>query len=107
MPKLTHAALLALICVSFSVARSAAPAQWDSVPRTVRSPSPDLVLTGAVTDADDKTTRHVPFQVPEGVVRLGIEVDYTGHDRGTVIDTGVYGPDGFRGWSGSSKRSVV
>ncbi|MFL6605623.1 MAG: CehA/McbA family metallohydrolase [Steroidobacteraceae bacterium] len=74
---------------------------------TQRSQTPDVVLTGVVTDADAKTTKHVPFSVPDGVVRLGVELDYTERDQGTVIDTGLFDPDGFRGWSGSSKHAVV
>jgi hypothetical protein len=74
---------------------------------TRRTQAPDVVLTGTVTDADAKTTQHLPFDVPEGVVRLGVELDYTGHDRGTVLDTGLFDPNGFRGWSGSSKRAIV
>jgi hypothetical protein len=101
------ATVLALAGASACEPSHAAAPTWDAVPLTVRSQQPDLVLRGVVTDADAKTTKHVPFNVPEGVVRLGIELDYTGRDRGTVIDTGVFSPDGFRGWSGSSKRAVV
>lgn len=107
MPKLLPATVLAWVWAFACEPLHAAAPVWDAVPRTIRSQQPDLVLTGVVTDADAKTTRHVSFDVPEGVVRLGIELDYTGRDRGTVIDTGVFGPDGFRGWSGSSKRAVV
>lgn len=106
-PKLLPATALALVG-TFSCGTSLAAAPiWDAVPLTIRSQQPDVVLTGVVTDADAKTTKHVSFKVPEGVVRLGIELDYTGRDRGTVIDIGVFGPDGFRGWSGSSKRALV
>lgn len=105
--KIIHTALVALVCGCISAGLRAAPPEWDKVPLTQRAQTPDLVLTGVITDADAKTTKHVPFDVPAGVVRLGIELEYTGRDRGTVIDTGVFGPDGFRGWSGSSKRAVV
>lgn len=105
--KLLLATVLSLVGACAYVTTQAAAPSWDAVPLTIRSQQPDLVLTGVLTGADAKTTKHVPFDVPEGVVRLGIELDYTGRDRGTVIDTGVFGPDGFRGWSGSSKRALV
>jgi hypothetical protein len=97
----------ALACAALGVRVQAAVPAWDAVPLTQRSQTPDIVLTGTVTDADAKTTRHVPFEVPEGVVRLGIELLYTGRDRGTFIDLGLFDPSGFRGWSGSNKRSLV
>jgi len=98
---------VALSCAMLSTAPHAGPPAWDKVPLTQRSQTPDLVLTGVITDADAKTTKHVPFSVPEGVVRLGLELDYTGRDQGTVIDTGLFDPNGFRGWSGSRKHAVV
>lgn len=98
---------VALSCAIFSTAPRAGAPVWDKVPVTQRSQSPDLVLTGVITDVDAKTTKHVPFRVPRGVVRLGLELDYTGRDQGTVIDTGLFDPNGFRGWSGSSKHAVV
>jgi hypothetical protein len=96
-----------LVCVIFCGRISAASPAWDKVPMPRRTSIPDLVLTGSVTDTDAHTTKHLPFDVPEGVVRLALEIDYTGYDRGTVIDTGLFDPNGFRGWSGSSKRAVV
>ena len=96
-----------LSCAIFSAAARAAPPAWDKVPMTLRSQTPDLVLTGVITDVDAKKTKAIPFWVPEGVVRLGLELGYTGRDEGTVIDTGLFDPNGFRGWSGSNKHAVV
>jgi len=98
---------LALLCVVLGVRVRAAVRTWDTVPLTQRSQTPDLVLTGMVTDADGKRTRQLPSEVTEGVLRLGVELFYTGRDRGTVIDLGLFDPNGFRGWSGSNKRSLV
>lgn len=99
--------LLALVCAFFCLACQAAAHIWDAVPMTRRTQTPDLVLTGTVTYADAQATKEVPFDVPEGVVRLGVELTYTGRDRGTVIDTGLSDPNGVRGWSGSNKRAIV
>ncbi|MET0504005.1 MAG: CehA/McbA family metallohydrolase [Luteibacter sp.] len=72
--------------------------------------APDLVLRGDLTGADQHTYREVPFEVPGGTSRITIDVDYTGRDERTTIDLGLLGPngfagqDGFRGWSGGSKR---
>lgn len=107
LPTLARRALVALACAIFSAAVPGAPPDWDRVPLTQRMQAPDLVLTGEFSDADARSTKHVFFDVPAGVVRLGIELEYTGRERGAVIDTGVYDPDGFRGWSGSSKRALI
>lgn len=72
--------------------------------------APDLVLRGALSGKDQHTYREVPFDVPKGTTRITIDVAYTGHEEKTTIDLGLLGPtgftgqDGFRGWSGGSKR---
>jgi len=100
-------ALIAIAGAGSSAHLRAAPPDWDKVPLTERSQAPVVVLTGEITDTDARTTRHVPFDVPAGVLRLGIQLEYTGRERGTVVDMGVFDPKGFRGWSGSSKHAVV
>jgi hypothetical protein len=72
--------------------------------------APDLVLKGQIQARDNHTYRPVAFDVPANVNRITIQFDYTGHDQHTTIDLGLLGPDGFhgqdgfRGWSGGSKR---
>lgn len=72
--------------------------------------APDFVLRGALSGKDQHTYREVPFDVPPGTTRITIDVDYTGRQEKTTIDLGLLGPtgftgqDGFRGWSGGSKR---
>lgn len=90
---------LAVALFSFAFALSTAHA----------APS-ELTLTGEIHDTDHQTYRLVPFDVPEGVSSLSIELDYTGRDQKTVIDVGLLGPGdsferAFRGWSGGSKRA--
>jgi len=64
---------------------------------------PDLVLTGQVLGADHQTYKPVTFDVPEGVTRLTVEVDYA-RDQKTVVDLGLLDPVRFRGWSGGNKK---
>ncbi|QWT19786.1 CehA/McbA family metallohydrolase [Bacillus sp. NP157] len=72
--------------------------------------TPDVVLRGDLAGKDNHTYREVPFDVPEGTRRITIDVTYTGREQRTTIDLGLLGPDGFagqdgfRGWSGGSKR---
>lgn len=71
---------------------------------------PDLSLHGEVTGKDNQTYRPVPFDVPAGTTRITVEFDYDRQIDHTTIDLGLLGPDGFhgqdgfRGWSGGTKR---
>ncbi|HEY4292736.1 CehA/McbA family metallohydrolase [Luteibacter sp.] len=91
-------ALLSIVLACFAAAGMA----------TERAPS--LVLRGQLSGADQHTYREVPFDVPKGTSRITIDVDYTGREERTTIDLGLLGPggfeaqDGFRGWSGGTKR---
>ncbi|MGE7139386.1 CehA/McbA family metallohydrolase [Luteibacter sp. NPDC031894] len=77
---------------------------------TAAERTPDLVLRGQLSGADQHTYREVPFDVPAGTARITVDVDYTGRDEKTTVDLGLLGPggfeaqDGFRGWSGGSKH---
>jgi hypothetical protein len=72
--------------------------------------APDVVLHGDLAGKDIHTYREIPFEVPAGTRRITIDVTYTGREQRTTIDLGLLGPggfaeqDGFRGWSGGSKR---
>lgn len=66
--------------------------------------SPDLALAGTLTGADHQTYREIPFEVPPGVARVTVEVDYTGREARTTVDLGLRDPERFRGWSGGNKR---
>ncbi|EIL98591.1 phosphotransferase [Rhodanobacter thiooxydans] len=72
---------------------------------------PDLVLRGELDGRDHQTYRMLPFEVPAGTNRVTVQFDYSGHDdERTTIDLGLLGPDGFhgqdgfRGWTGGSKK---
>lgn len=57
----------------------------------------------------------VPFDLPPGVVRVAVSYTYSDPigagvldtRPGNVVDLGLLAPDGFRGWSGSARRSAV
>jgi hypothetical protein len=69
--------------------------------------SPDVLLSGVITHADNQTYKEVPFTVPEGVERLSVEFTYTGREQRTTIDLGIFDPVGFRGWSGGNKTTFT
>lgn len=64
---------------------------------------PDLVLAGQILGADHQTYKPVTFEVPQGVARLTVEVDYARGQK-TVVDLGLLDPVRFRGWSGGNKK---
>lgn len=63
-----------------------------------------LVFTGQLTGADHETYKEIPFEVPAGVKRITVSVEYERDDR-TVVDLGLFDPQRFRGWSGGNKAS--
>lgn len=89
-----------------AVTAQSAPA-WDAVPLAVGREQPDLVLKGSADRSDYQNNVSVPFDVPEGVTRIGIAYDYTRPDGKTVINLGLFDGKGFRGWSGSNKKTIV
>jgi hypothetical protein len=68
---------------------------------------PDLVLNGAITDADNHSFREVPFAVPAGTARVTVRFSYTGKEKHTTIDLGLFDSERFRGWSGGNKDSFT
>ncbi|OHB37856.1 MAG: phosphotransferase [Phenylobacterium sp. RIFCSPHIGHO2_01_FULL_70_10] len=69
--------------------------------------APDLLLTGVLTGADHETYRELPFEPPPGTQRITVAFDYSGRDARTTVDLGLFGPAGFRGWSGGNKASFT
>src|SRR5262245_43048550 len=66
-----------------------------------------MTLSGSLTRADYERLLEREFDVPGGIKCLKISLMYTGEDRRTVIDLGLRGPAGFRGWSGGGPQTVV
>jgi hypothetical protein len=58
-----------------------------------------------VEDRAEAVYRYLPVDVPPGTASLTVTLSY---DRSAgVLDLGVLGPDGFRGWSGGARSGFV
>ena len=69
--------------------------------------TPDIVLKGSISGADNQTYRSLPFEVPAGVGRITISFHHTGAEQHTTIDLGLFDAERFRGWSGGDKTSFT
>jgi predicted metal-dependent phosphoesterase TrpH len=65
---------------------------------------PQLVLKGVVTYAQNHSLIDLPFDVPQGVHRLTVDIRYTDREKQTVLNTEISDPYRFRGTSGSNKN---
>lgn len=65
-----------------------------------------LTLEGTLTRADYERLFEQPFEVPAGTKRIELVVTNSGRERRTVLDVGLRGPSGFRGWSGGRTDSI-
>ncbi len=82
---------------------------------------PPVILTGHIPPDDARHCLSVPFTVPDGVTRFQLRYDYSDRissdpdlDNGNTLDIGLFdergttaGGSGFRGWSGSDKRTFT
>ncbi len=66
-----------------------------------------VVVEGTLDDHDRQHYVQVPFDVPAGTARISVDFDYDDQGRAVVVDLGLQGPAGFRGWSGGNKRSFT
>jgi len=71
-------------------------------------PDPDATrrYSRTLTRADYERLLEQPFDVPVGTRRIEISYTFTGGDARTVVDLGLRGPSGLRGWSGGSRSTV-
>ncbi|MHB8296047.1 MAG: CehA/McbA family metallohydrolase [Acidimicrobiales bacterium] len=61
-------------------------------------------LRFAPEDREAGYYRYVGFEVEAGVEAISVAIEY---DRSSaVIDLGLFGPEGFRGWSGGARSSL-
>jgi len=65
-----------------------------------------LIVSGELTGNDHESYIEVPFEVPPGITRITVSVDYERENR-TVVDLGLFDPERFRGWSGGSKTNFT
>jgi predicted metal-dependent phosphoesterase TrpH len=62
-------------------------------------------LEGVLTRADYERLFEREFDVPPGTERIDLDLRYDDGNR-TVIDLGLRGPSGFRGWNGGGQQQV-
>lgn len=56
------------------------------------------------SDREASINQYIPFQVPSGTDAVSVELAYD--QTRAIVDLGLFGPEGFRGWSGSERRRV-
>lgn len=80
-----------------------------------------IQLTAHFDPEEEKTWKHVPFDIPEGVTQFHISVDYNERiasspwlQGGNTLDIGLFDPQGIesgspglRGWSGSVRTEIT
>lgn len=66
---------------------------------------PGVRLEGVITRADYEQLFEREFDVPPGTRRIDIDLHYDDASR-TVLDLGLRGPAGFRGWAGGGPQQV-
>ena len=65
-----------------------------------------LRFSRELTRADYERLIEQPFDVPAGTRRIEVSYRTTGADVRTVVDLGLRGPSGLRGWSGGSRSTI-
>jgi len=56
-------------------------------------------------DREESIYQYFPFDVPRGVNGITVRMTHDGYS--SVVDLGLFDPDGFRGWSGSERESIA
>ena len=88
---------------------------------THRTQTTDLRLTARFERDQERTYKHVPFEVPAGVEQLHISIAYNNRigsspmlTGGNTLDIGLFdaqgiasGGPGLRGWSGSERTEIT
>ncbi len=92
--------LLIVIALGACVSCTQAQGASSSFPQTI-------TLDGRITHADYERLLEREFDVPPGTRRIEIQYEFSGVDRRTVIDLGLRGPAGLRGWGGSGGYTVT
>lgn len=69
-------------------------------------PGHTLRFSRELTRADYERLIEQPFDVPAGTRRIEVSYRVTGADVRTVVDLGLRGPSGLRGWSGGSRSTI-
>lgn len=64
------------------------------------------MLEGTLSDGDYERLIERSFDVPASTRQITIDLEYTGQSARTVLDLGLRGPAGLRGWSGGNRSHV-
>lgn len=100
--RLIAAALVGLVLLPAARAtRAAGSFVQDERPATV-----ERRFTTTLTDADYERLLEQPFDVPDGTRRLEVQYEVSGAEARTVVDLGLRGPAGLRGWSGGAQSRI-
>jgi hypothetical protein len=102
----TASAALALL-FALAVPAHARDGQAETPPSSATAGTPWRVIEGKLTRAAYERYTELPFDLPEGVVRLTIRFRYAGKEQRSVIDLGLRDPQRFRGWSGGTRSSMT
>jgi predicted metal-dependent phosphoesterase TrpH len=65
-----------------------------------------LRFSRVLTRTDYERLLEQPFDVPTGTRRIEVTYRVSGAEARTVVDLGLRGPSGLRGWSGGSRSTV-
>jgi predicted metal-dependent phosphoesterase TrpH len=95
-----HFRVVRALAVVFGLLTLLAGQQQVALPRVI-------TLEGELTYGDYERLFERAFDVPPGTRRIEISYDVTGGDRRTVVDLGLRGPSGLRGWSGGGKSAIA
>lgn len=107
---MTHLDRRALLVAGAGLASSAALVGFEPA---VAGSTRTKVFKGHFRSTDDLADwYYLPFHVPEGVRRISVSYSYDPKPTGIgttldVIDIGIFGPTGFRGWSGGARREFT
>ena len=66
-----------------------------------------VTVSRTLTVEDYERLLEVPFEVPPGTARIEVSYRVSGSAARTVVDLGLRGPSGLRGWSGGSRAMIL
>lgn len=67
----------------------------------------EVVMTGTFSDKDAGRYLELPFEVPAGVTKMAVDVDWEGQGKGVYLVLGLFDPERPRGWGGLGKPHFV
>lgn len=81
--------------------------QYEEFAQRLDARTSAMTITGTITRADYERLIEREFEVAPGTDSIEVTLSYSGEERRTVIDLGLRGPRGFRGWSGGGPQTIV